>query len=418
VPTAIGVALTAWIARPRIGGGANRVLDAALVGVLAVLALQLVPLPAALRLSVAPSAIAFERAVQITDPPSASGPISVDRDATAYALYVVGVVMLFFWSVRQALERGSVRRVTRGIAVLGLVVAPLAMAQHVLSPKAFYGEVRPIATNALPFTPFINRNDFAAWLLMAVPLTLGYAIARIQSRRQPGDPLDPETAFDNPELVLGLSMFAMMAALFASLSRSGIAGLLAAIGLFLLVARGRMSRERLRGIALGLAAMLVLGVMYTNTGALGNRLGGAVSEGLVGRIDIWRQTWPMVTDFWPLGSGVGTYQRVMVLYQTMSRRFSISHADNEYLQVLAEGGAPLAIPFAIAIVAGVLTIRRRLLADHTPIYWVRAGAACGMFGLAIQNLFEMTLRVPANAVLFALLAAIATHRASRAPGPS
>src|SRR5438034_2195049 len=132
-------------------------------------------------------------------------------------------------------------------------------------------------------------------------------------------------------------------------------------------------------MTLALTGMLLRALMFTNSGALSDRLRGAVSEGIVGRFAIWRQTWPMVLDFWPMGSGVGSYQKVMVLYQTSSRLFSISHADNEYLQVLAEGGALLAIPVALAIVAAALTIRRRLVADHTPIFWVRSGAMFGLF---------------------------------------
>jgi hypothetical protein len=397
-----------WIARPIVGAGTNRVVDVALAGVLATTALQLAPLAPALRSRVAPSAIAYEREVRIVDE-TIGGPISVDAGATAYALYVDAVVILFFWSARRAFERGGVRRTARAIAVLGLVTATLGVAQHVLSPRLFYGEVRPISTNALPFTPFVNRNDFAAWLLMAVPLVLGYEIARIQSRRQPGDPLDPESALDNPAMMLGLSIFAMTAALLASLSRSGLAGLLASLGVFVLIARRRMDRRWVLSLALALAGMIGLGLMYTNMTALGARLGGVMSEGLVARFDIWRQTWPMVVDFWPVGSGVGTYQKVIALYQTSSRRFAISHADNEYLQVLAEGGALMAVAVATTMVAGALVIRRRLVEDHTPMFWVRAGAACGMFGMAIQNVFEMTLRVPANAVLLAVLAAIALH---------
>src|SRR5262249_43026481 len=153
---------------------------------------------------------------------------------------------------RRAFERGGVRRIARAIAVLGLVTAPLAMAQHVLSPKLFYGEVRPLAANALPFTPFVNRNDFAGWLLMAVPLVLGYTIARITSRLQPGDAFDPEEAFDNPAIVLGVSIFGMSAGLLASLSRSGLAGMLAAFALFLLTARRRLSRDWLRWMTFAL----------------------------------------------------------------------------------------------------------------------------------------------------------------------
>jgi len=411
IPLAFGTLVVARLVRPRIGSGANRTLDLALVAVLAAVALQLVPLPSGLRLIAAPSSIAYERAVSVAagGEIGAGGPISVDPDATAFALYIDAVVILLFWSARRAFERGGVRRVVRAIAVLGLIVVPIAIAQHLWSPKMFYGEMPPVAPNALPFTPFVNRNDFAGWLLTAVPVILGYAIARIQSRRQPGDPFDAEEAFDNTSMVLGFAILAATAGLLASLSRSGLLGLLAGLTLFLAIARGRMSARWLRRMTLAIAATLVLGLMYTNAGALGDRLSGAATEGFAGRFDIWRQTWPMVADFWPAGSGVGTYQKVMVLYQTSSRRFSISHADNEYLQILAEGGALLAVPAAVAIIAAVIAIRRRLVGDGSPMFWVRGGAACGIFGLAIQNVFEMTLRVPANAVLLAVLAAIALH---------
>jgi O-antigen ligase len=185
--------------------------------------------------------------------------------------------------------------------------------------------------------------------------------------------------------------------------------MLASLALFLFLARGRMSKRRLTWMTAGIAAMVALALMYANMGALAARAGGALTEGVWGRMVIWRMTWPMVQDFWPVGSGVGTYQPVMVLYQTPGLNLYVSHADNEYLQILAEGGAPLAIATGVALAAAFVAIRRRLRSDHTPLFWVRLGAACGLFGLAVQNGWEMTLRVPANAVLLAVLAAIALH---------
>jgi O-antigen ligase len=122
----------------------------------------------------------------------------------------------------------------------------------------------------------------------------------------------------------------------------------------------------------------------------------------------------VIRDFWLSGSGVGTYQSVMVAYQTMSRLYYISHADNELLQIVAEGGLLVALPATMTIVAGLALIARRLREDGTPMFWLRAGAAAGIVALAAQNMIEMTLRVPANAVLFAILASVAMHdRAAR-----
>src|SRR5947208_5421195 len=164
-----------------------------------------------------------------------------------------------------------------------------------------------------------------------------------------------------------------------------------------------------------LVILFALAAAFVDLATLATRMSDVLSEGVAGRQAIWRQTWPIVRDFWPVGSGVGTYQLVMVLYQTSSRLFYISHADNEYLQILAEGGALLGVPVALALLAGTHAIIRALRADRTPIVWIRAGAAAGIVAVAVQNLFEMTLRVPANAIMLAVLAAIATHASRQSP---
>ena len=40
---------------------------------------------------------------------------------------------------------------------------------------------------------------------------------------------------------------------------------------------------------------------------------------------------------------------------------------------------------------------------------MRAGAAAGLLGIAVQSLWEVSLVMPANAVLAAVLAALAVH---------
>ena len=411
-PLALCVAVLAIVVPPRIARAGTRLTDFALVAAVAAIAIQLIPLPFGLRSAIAPSSIAYEQVARVGAgvAPSA-GPITVNRDATAFALFITVVILVFFWCARTALRRGGVRTTIRGIAIMGAIVAPLALLQHASAPHQYYFRWRSHVGNALVFTPFINRNDFASWLIMALPLTGGYAVARIQSRRRTGKPFDPESALDDKGLVLGAALVMMLAGLLASMSRSGVTGAAAALLLFVVLARGRMSGQWIAWMLAGTAAMIVVAALYaSNLGALTARFSGVVSEGLTGRLAIWRQTWPMVEKFWPVGSGVGSYQEVMVFYQTTtSRLFYISHADNEFLQILAEGGLLVGIPVALAIVGVVRTIALRLHADRTPLFWIRAGAACGILAAGVQNLFEMTLRVPANAILLALLTAIASH---------
>ena len=135
------------------------------------------------------------------------------------------------------------------------------------------------------------------------------------------------------------------------------------------------------------------------------------SDAAGGRLGVWRQTWPMVRDFWPDGVGIGAFAQAMVRYHQGSYLFYVNHAHNEYLQLLAEGGALAMAGAAAAMLAAARLIARRLASDRTPLFWVRAGAAAGLAAVAVQCLWETPLSLPANAVLLALLAAVATHDA-------
>ena len=62
-----------------------------------------------------------------------------------------------------------------------------------------------------------------------------------------------------------------------------------------------------------------------------------------------------------------------------------------------------------ALVAFVILAAKRLRSDRTPILWARIGALAGIFGVFVQNIWETGLRLPANALLFSVLCAIAVY---------
>src|SRR5262249_34561495 len=169
-----------WLAvvvRPRIAQRPFRLLDAALLCSLALIAAQLAPLPSAIREALSPAAVAFDRRVRFTTA-AAWRPLSGGPAAAAGALARAAGSMTTFWCARSAFARGGVRWTIRGVAWLGLAAAALAIVQHATAPTLFYWYWRPISPTARPYGPFANRNDLACWLIMALPLTAGYAIAR------------------------------------------------------------------------------------------------------------------------------------------------------------------------------------------------------------------------------------------------
>lgn len=379
------------------------------------MALQLVPLSPARRAVIAPASVAFDQRMMVggTTDADVGRPISVDPGATAMALAILAAMALAFWSTRSVLQHHGVRRLARSIATLALVTAPIAIVHHIGLVMPLDALWPPTRRDLRPWGPFMNRNDFAGWLVLTLGVALGYLVARLQARHKSTEPFDPERAFDETGTRIVVSICVATAAVMMSLSRSGVLGVAVGLTLFLLLARTRLPRRRLRGLTISLVVLLLAAALVANFSALSARLEIAVSEGLGGRWSIWQQTWPVVKDFWPVGSGVGAYARVMTLYQTSTRLITIAHADDELLQVLAEGGALVAVPVGLLIVSFAALVARRLHEDRTPVFWIRAGAAAGVAAIAAQNLVEMTLRVPAIGFLFVTVAGIAAHDRAR-----
>jgi O-antigen ligase len=261
----------------------------------------------------------------------------------------------------------------------------------------------------MPFGPYVNRNDLTTWLLLAIPLVAGYAIARFKSRQKADGRIDLEASLDATALWLAASTLLMLATVLVAASRSGLTGTVVGLTLFMALARLRLGRSGWTWLGVVLLAILALATTYANWDSLASRLDETLAVGIGGRRAIWAQTWPMVRDFWISGVGVGAYERAMTVYQQAPHTFYINHAHNEYLQLLAEGGVLLAVPAAFVVGAVAWQTARHLRDDHSPVFWIRAGAASGLIGAAVQGMWDTGLRLPANAVLFALLAAIALH---------
>jgi O-antigen ligase len=401
--------------RPAIGDRGTRWLDLALLAYVSGVALQRVPLPPGLRLGLSPALRAVDLQLRVDAPliPGADTlhALSVNPHGTTLSLLVAAGVVLTFWCARAIFARGGVRFGVRAVAAMGFALAVFGIAQHTTAPHSFYGTTVPRQVS--PFGPYLNHSDFATWLVMGLLLTSGYLIARLHSGHSGTDaprlPASLAESFDNRAMWLSTAAAAMAAGLVVGLSRSGLIAALAGLATLWLLSSARMER-RGRAWLLGAFGLLVVAALaFANTTAVAGRIDETI-RGIGGRTAIWRATWPMAKDFWLTGIGAGAYERAMVVYQPSPHETFFNHAHNDYLQVLSEGGVLLALPAAAVVVAGIIGIRRRLRDDRTSIYWVRAGAASGLVAVAVQSIWEVGLRVPANALLFAVLAGIALHR--------
>jgi hypothetical protein len=380
--------------------------------------LQLVPLPAAIVDRLSPMDRVVWQSLSLS-PVRGALPLSVDRWATLRAIAIGGGAMIVFVISRQVFAGGGARIAARGIATVGLVLAAISLAQDATAHGLLYWRWDP-GEGPPPFGPFLNRNHFATWIVMAAPVCLGYLFAHAAAHKR-RDTRDASwhrrllQLLDARSIWLSASICLMLVALIASMSRAGIVGLVSA----LLV--GAFLRSRRAGSPAATWAVSALGVALAAT-ALRVNLADVVQRfeaagtAAVYRMGIWRATIPVVRDFWLTGSGVGTFETVMLVYRRAPSLFRTNAAHNHYLQVAAEGGLLVGIPVAVALVLFARESIRALARDGSGMYFLRAGALSGLAGVAVQSIWETGLTTPANGVLAAILAAIVVHRAPARTG--
>src|SRR6185369_16267007 len=177
-----------------------------------------------------PHAEVVRRALTLTPSASRWTTLSIDEASTLWACVVaVGTFALFF-AARNVLAHGGLRQTVRGICAVGLVFSAIAIAQAATAGRSIYWRFPTEYEGPLPFGPFVNRNHFATWTIMAAPLCLGYIFARVN---KPGAAHAGAShrrtrlarMVDGRTLWLTAAGAAMIGALLVSLSRSGIVSL-------------------------------------------------------------------------------------------------------------------------------------------------------------------------------------------------
>ena len=419
LPAALLLLGLALAVQPRVAVDARvRVLDLTLIaGVLACL-FQLVPIPARIIQTIDPQAIAVRTALWL--PPVLNPrnmpwiPISIAPYDTAEAAGILVASIIMFWTCRGVCEQGGTGRIVRAIAFVGLAASVAAIVQRAQRIDLLYGVWRPLDTGARPYGPFVNRNHLATWVIMASPLTFGYLLARAPRSHTPRQvsqrAVNALKQLGTIRIWLAVAVCLMTLAVLLSGSRSGLIGLMCAFALSIAFTRRRTLAVRSWTI-FQFALLTVVLLWFANYDVLLRRVEESMTPAQAGRgrVAIWRDAIRLVEDFPVMGTGAGTFGKAINVYQTAEPGYAIDQAHNHYLQVMAEGGAWLLLPAALATGVFLVLASRTLKQDLSANYLIRSGACAGIAGVLVQSIWETGLTMPANALLFATVAAIATY---------
>lgn len=368
--------------------------------VVAVPLLQLVPLPPLLWQGL-PGRETMHESLNLVGAGDTWRPLSIAPLTTLASLLSLVPPIAVMLMVSRLDEKGrlAVIVVIAGFAFVSVLLGTLQMASPGGGGLLFYGQ----PDRGVLFGFQANRNTEADILLCGL---IALAALRGAGRRARARPLDLAYA------ALGLLL---ILAIVLTRSRTGIFlipvalmfGLAAAIpdGLRNFAARMTWGRAGIGALLLVLAAAVA--ALLAQTPVIAKVL-ERFDFSREFRPELWRDTRYAIAQFWPLGSGVGTFvqafqpaERLEVLDPLIANR-----AHNEFLEAALEGGLPLLAAWGVA----VLIVSQRLArAAFGRLALPRAQRLCALGILTLGGLHSIVdypLRSMAMAALIAAAAGL------------
>ena len=397
-----------WRERWRVG-----VVPGALVGVVA---LQLVPFPARVLGWLRPGEAAWKADL----PDGAATGFSVlsvaPHNTRAQLIVLVCCVIAYFFAGRLGEERGSRRRLVAWLLVLGTFEAAYGLVQYLSGWQRIFVYAKKYNLEEATGT-YINRNHFAGFLEMVIPLGLAlvlYEHSRSLSLRQGRSAMGGVKAVIAGESLprLGLRLFSlivMIAGLLFSRSRMGIVA--GACSLVLMAAVWGLQRRAglwIAGLVMACVAILVLwigaGSAFGRFGSIGNEFGSAEES----RLSIWRGTGRLIGGHPLLGSGLGTFPVAFTAVQSTFLGKFVNHAHNDYLEIASDVG----IPAAILLFGSIVLLLRRVaktvsLSEGRFEKAVALGCLGSIVAILLHSLTDFNLYIPSNALVFSVILGLA-----------
>ncbi len=282
------------------------------------------------------------------------------------------------------------------LMVLAFAVSLLAIVQHFSFNGKLYWFV-DLQRGLEPFGPYVNRDHFAGFIELTAPI----GVAMLLFRAVPRDRLP----------LLTILTLVPIGALILSASRGGIIGFVFECLLLVILLPEKESTGRRW---LGTAALVVLAA------------GFAAWLGITPAMERFTQLAPghisrdrrLMMDWGTLriirhnkliGTGLGTLQEAYPRYETVYDPLTVDHTHNDYLELLADTGVAggiCGLAFLLLLAFGGFKKLRNARSQSEGA--IHAGMLAACAGLLFHSALDFNLHIPANALLFLLLATLAT----------
>jgi O-antigen ligase len=386
--------------------------SAILIFFLLLILFQLLPLPSGLLKILSPKTYALRHQLLMTNDQLLMAPLSFFPLATQVEFFKWLTLMgLFFFLIRWSLFDDKYRvthQLIIAIMLIGVAESLYGMFEFFSGHKYILNLDMETKIASVTGT-FINRNYFAGYLLMVIPLIIGFLFSReaTQINRFRGW-RERLVSLDGKTLLIGFCVIVMILGLLFSASRMGIASLLLSFTLLSLLFRSPSKEHKFSRTSILILGLALLWAAWIGLDFVISRFLTS-SEDFKGRWVFWVNTFQIFKDFPIFGSGLGTFAWVFPMYRSFHLIGVATHAENDYLQLASEVGMVgiglLLILFLFLLYKAISGIRS--LSHRESGRYIGIGGLVGILALMFHSIVERNIQVPSNAFLYTILWAIA-----------
>jgi O-antigen ligase len=332
-------------------------------------------------------------------------PLSVDPAATLDFALRLAAYAAVYWIVRGLSARFGRNSfaVTAPVVLVAVVESGIALLQN-LAGKPATGS-------------YVNRNHLAGLLEMALPFAVVPAISLLSAVSTPaisvpalplgrsrGKSPRPLAAAAGATLT-GAGAVLILAAILASRSRGGLVAALVSLLVLGLAALKRSALPRKKWLlAAALAALLATAFLYLPSENLVRRYTHLLGRDALrheGRVSLWSETLDLVAAYPLVGCGFGGFEAAFLGYKRSAPMVTDTHAHNDYLELLAEGGV-LAFALCVALAAPPIAalVRASVRSESGRDSVMSLACLASIAAILAHSFVDFNLRIPANGMAF------------------
>lgn len=364
----------------------ERYMIAALIGLLAYVFIQMIPFPSAILRYLSPESFNIYSFYTTNKNPDMY--ISTYAYKTEIEFLRMLTCLLFFilisFSIKDML---TLEKVLKILSYFGFALAVFAIIQKATWSGRLYW-FREI-TEGSPFGPFVNRNHYAGFIGMLIPLTLGLAFTRQNRERR---------------ILFGFFGLIMAVSLFLSLSRGGITSFFAGIAVFALFVSWDKFRAKKIWAMGAFIFVLFLYLLYLGIDPIIDRFYNTDLTQET-RFTVWSGTWNAFKDFHLTGSGLGTFINIFPLYSPENMEVIYDHAHNDYLEFILEAGIVGTALLFLSLFFFIRCMSKVSWEGHRGI--IKISLVSSITTMAVHSIFDFNLHILSNALMLSAVFAMA-----------